>query len=66
MLMLTILHICLVANGRTLSLRAQAIKGKLKLPWVASCICTSLARSLRVVELARLPPVESIMVFLPM
>jgi hypothetical protein len=41
-----VLHICLAANGMTLRLRAHAIKGRLMLSWVTSCICTTLVKSL--------------------
>jgi hypothetical protein len=49
MLMLTVLHICLATNGRSLHSRAHAIKGRLMLPWVTSCVCTTPTRSLKVV-----------------
>jgi hypothetical protein len=66
MLMLTILHIFLIANGRTLHSIAQAIKDRLMLSWVTSCVCTTLVRSLVVVLRVLLPPVGSIMDFLLM
>jgi hypothetical protein len=63
--MLTILQICLAASGRTVHSMAHAIKGRLMLYWVTSCICITLVRSLRAMMLALLPLVGPIMVFLP-
>jgi hypothetical protein len=63
--MLTIVHICLATHGRTLRSRAHAIKGRLMVSWVASCICTTLVRSLGAMALALLPLVGPITLLLP-
>jgi hypothetical protein len=60
MLMLTVIHICLVAHWRTLRSRAQAVKGRLMVSWVTSCVFTTLARSLGAIAPAPLPLVGPI------
>jgi hypothetical protein len=41
MLILIVLHICLAANGRTLCSRARAIKDRLMLYSITSCVGTT-------------------------
>jgi hypothetical protein len=55
MLVLTIVHICLTAHGRTPHSGLQAIKGRSMVSWVTACICTTLARSLKAMAPALLP-----------
>jgi hypothetical protein len=55
MLILTVVHICLAAHGRTPRFGAQTITGRSMVSWVTLCICTTLARSLRAMALALLP-----------
>jgi hypothetical protein len=55
MLVLTVVHICRAAHGRTPHSEAQAIKGKSMVSWVTSCVCTTLVRTLGAMALALLP-----------
>jgi hypothetical protein len=64
--MLNVVRICLVAHGRTLRSMAHAIKDKLMVSCVTSCICTTLVRSLRAMAPALLPLVGPITLLLPM
>jgi hypothetical protein len=41
MLILNVVYICLATHGRTQRSRAHAIKGRLMLSWVTSCVCTT-------------------------
>jgi hypothetical protein len=66
MLMLIVVHICLAADGRILRIRAHAIKGRLMLSWVTSCVFTTPVRSLGAMAPALLPLVGMIMLLLPM
>jgi hypothetical protein len=59
-------HICHATHRRTLRLRAHAIKGRLMVSWVTSCVCTIVVRSLREMAPALLPPVGLITLLLPM
>jgi hypothetical protein len=63
--MLTVVHICLTAHGSILCSMAQAIKGRLMVSWVTSCVCTTLARSLGAMAPALLPLVRPITLLLP-
>jgi hypothetical protein len=65
MLIPTVVHICLAAQERTPRSRAQAIKGRSMVSWVTSCVCTTLARSLKVVAPALLPLAGSTTLLLP-
>jgi hypothetical protein len=65
MLMLTVLQICLIVNGRTLLSRAHAIDGRLMLSWVTSYVCTTPMRSLEAMAPVILPPLGMITLFLP-
>jgi hypothetical protein len=66
MLMLTIVHICLAAHGRTPRSKAQAIKGRSMVYSVTSCVFTTLARSLGAMAPALLPLAGLTTLLLPM
>jgi hypothetical protein len=63
--MLTIVHNCRASHGRTLRSRAHAIKGRLMVSWVTSCVYTTLARSLGAMTPTLLPLVGPITLLLP-
>jgi hypothetical protein len=64
MIMLTVVHICRAAHWSTLHSGARAIKGRLMVSWVTSCICITPAGSLGVMVPALLPLVGPITLLL--